>query len=482
MLNTKYILNLTGMLLLLEGIFMLVPIGISLIYHESDIHYFLESVGITFLVGLVLWLVTKNCSKDVSRRDAYLVVSMTWVVFSLFGALPYYLGHFTSSYTDAFFEAISGFTTTGASVFNEVEHLPHGLLFWRSMTHLLGGMGILVLSIAILPFLGFGSTQLFNVEASGPELVKLHPRVKNVARSLWGIYMLLVVLETLLLWLGDMNLFDAVCHSFATVATGGFSTKNASLGAFSPYSQYVVIVFMILSGISFLLHFKILHGNYKAVLQNSELKLYLIFILVFGSVITGSLVFLQKLNFELAFREGFFQVASILSCTGFANTDYMTWTHHLWFILFILMFIGGNSGSTSGGIKVARYVIFFENLKVQYKRLLHPQAIVHVHVKGMKINNDVISRTFVFFILYFLIFFLGSVFMHFIGLTMPSSVGAVATTMGGIGPGFGSVGPSLSFHSVPDSGKWVLSFLMLLGRLELFAVLILFSKVFWRNE
>lgn len=482
MLNKKYILNIIGMLLILESVFMLIPVGIALIYHESDIGYFLQSVLITFSLGLVLWFITRNAVKDVGRRDAYLIVSLIWIVFSLFGALPYYLGDFTTSYTDAFFEAISGFTTTGASIFNDVESLPHSLLFWRSMTHLLGGMGILVLSIAILPFLGVGSTQLFNVEASGSELIKLHPRVKNVARSLWGIYLLLIVLEMLLLWAGDMNLFDAACHSFATVATGGFSTKNGSLGAFSAYSQYVVIVFMILSGINFLLHFKILHGDYKAVLQNKELRLYFIFILTFGLVISGSLIFLQKLNPELAFRQGFFQVASILSCTGFANTDYMTWTHHLWFILFILMFIGGSSGSTSGGIKVARYVIFFENLRVQYKRLLHPQAVVHAHVKGMKINEEVITRTFVFFILYFLIFFMGSVFMHFIGLTLPSSVGAVATTMGGIGPGFGTVGPSLSFYSVPDSGKWVLSFLMLVGRLELFAVFMLFSKVFWKNE
>lgn len=469
---------------MLESIFLLIPAIVSLFFKESDLRYLLLSSGITFLPGVILWTFTRKTERAIGKREAYLIVTLVWVVFSVFGALPLYLGGYVPNYTDAFFETISGFTTTGASILNNIEALPHGILFWRSMTHLLGGMGILVLTIAILPFLGVGSVQLFQAEATGLNLshTKLHPRVRETAQSLWGIYLLLVVAETLFLWAGDMNLFDALCHSFGTIATGGFSTKNAGLGAFSNYSQYVVLVFMILSGTNFTLHFYALHGKFDRVFKNKEYQLYLKIFLLFGTGLMVSLIWLQGLKPEQAFREAFFQVASILTCTGFVNTDYMTWTHHLWFVLFILMFVGGSSGSTSGGIKVARYLLFVENLKVQYRRILHPQAIVNVRIGGVSISRNVLSRTFVFFVLYFIIFFLGTTIMHMMGLTIPASMGSVATTMGGIGPGFGSVGPASNFEMVPIPGKWVLSALMLLGRLELFAVLMLFTRLFWKDN
>ena len=476
------ITNLAGLLLILESLFLLIPVIVSLIYKESDLRYLLMSSGITFLPGLVLWTLTRKTKREIGKREAYLIVTLVWVVFSLFGALPLFLGGYVPNYTDAFFETISGFTTTGASILNNIEVLPHGILFWRSMTHFLGGMGILVLTIAILPFLGVGSVQLFQAGTTSLSQAKLHPRVRETARSLWGIYLLLVGTETILLWVGDMNLFDAICHSFGTIATGGFSTKNASMGAFSIYSQYVVLVFMILAGTNFTLHFYALHRNFDRVFKNKEYQLYFKILIVFGTGLMISLIWLQGLKPEQAFRDAFFQAASILTCTGFVNTDYMTWTHHLWFILFILMFIGGSSGSTSGGIKVARYLLFFENLRVQYRRILHPQAVVNVRVGGTTISRDVLSRTFVFFVLYFIIFFLGTTIMHFLGMSIPSSMGAVATTMGGIGPGFGSVGPASNFEMVPVLGKWVLSVLMLLGRLELFAVLILFSRLFWKDN
>lgn len=482
MLNKRAILNFAGLLLILESIFLLLPALVSILYQENDLRFFLISSGITLIPGLILWGITRKSDRDIGKREAYLIVTLVWVVFSLFGALPFYLSGYVHTYTDAFFETISGFTTTGASILTDIESLPHGLLFWRSLTHLLGGMGILVLTIAILPFLGVGSVQLFQAETSGLTQGKLHPRVRETARSLWGIYLLLVLVETLLLWAGDMDLFDSLCHAFGTIATGGFSTRNASLGAFSVYSQYVVLVFMILSGTNFTLHFYALHRNFSQIRKNKEYQLYLKILVIFGTGIMISLIWLQGMNPEKAFREAFFQTASILTCTGFVNANYMTWTHHLWFILFILMFVGGSSGSTSGGIKVARYLLFIENLKVQYRRILHPQAVINVKVGGATISRDVLSRTFVFFVLYFIIFFIGTTIMHFLGLSIPSSLGAVATTMGGIGPGLGSVGPASNFEMVPALGKWVLSALMLLGRLELFAVLMLFTRIFWKDK
>ncbi len=467
---------------MLEGAFLLLPVLISVIYHEQDLLTNLLAFAITFVAGTIVWLLSRAREQEIGKREAYIIVPVVWIVFSAFGALPYFLGQYVPHYSDAFFESISGFTTTGASIITDIESLPHGILFWRSLTHLIGGLGILIMFIAILPFLGVGGLQLFNVESVGLTVNKLRPRVRETARMLWVIYISLVLLETFFLVLGKMPLFDALCHSFGTVATGGFSTKNASIGAYSPYIQYVVMIFMILAGTNFTLHLQMVRGRFTKPYRNPEFRLYLSILFVSGIIITLFLIIFQHLNPGRAFREGFFQVTSIVTCTGFSTADYMQWTHHAWFFIFLLMFVGGSSGSTSGGIKVGRHLMFLNNLRVQYQRLLHPKAVINVHIGEATVSPELMSRTFAFFVLYILTFAIGSLILVLNGLDTTSAMGAVATTMGGIGPGLGSVGPASNFAALPLTGKWVLSALMLLGRLELFAVLILFTRAFWKNQ
>jgi trk system potassium uptake protein TrkH len=470
------------MSVILESVFLLFPVGISVIYGEADLVTNLKAFAVTFLAGLLLWLAGRKKSNDIGRKDAYFIVPVVWIVFSAFGALPYYLGHYVPSYTDAFFESVSGFTTTGASIVTDIEALPHGILFWRSLTHLIGGMGILIMFIAILPFLGVGGMQLFHVESVGLQTNKLRPRVRETARMLWVLYISLVALETIFLVAGKMPLFDALCHSFGTIATGGFSTKNASIAAYPPYIQYVVLIFMILAGTNFTLLLQFIRGRFHKPLHNPELRLYLTILSGAGVIITIFLVVFQHLPPARAFREGFFQVTSIVTCTGFSTADYMQWTHHAWFFIFLLMFVGGSSGSTAGGIKVGRHLMFLNNLKVQYQRLLHPRAVINVRIGDESVTPELMSRTFAFFVLYIFTFAVGSLILVLNGLDTTSAMGAAATTMGGIGPGLGSVGPASNFAALSVTGKWVLSALMLLGRLELFAVLILFTRTFWKNQ
>ncbi|NOY36330.1 MAG: TrkH family potassium uptake protein [Chlorobi bacterium] len=482
MINKRIILNILGLSIFIEGLFMLFPILVSLIYQENDLKTNVFAFLITTVTGFLLWMSTRVPENEIGKRDAYLIVPTVWIMFSLFGALPLYLGGYVHGYTNAFFETMSGFTTTGASVIANVEALPHGVLFWRSLTHLLGGIGILIMFIAILPFLGVGGSQLFQVESVGFTVNKLRPRVRATARALWIIYLSLVFAETIFLILGKMPVFDALCHSFGTIATGGFSTKNNSIAAYSPYIQYVIIIFMILAGTNFTLHMQMARGEWKAPFRNPEFRLYLIFLVTAGLFITALIIIFHDDKPSSAFRDAFFQTTSILTCTGFSTVDYMKWSHQLWFFIFLLMFIGGSSGSTAGGIKVARYLLFFKNMRLQFQRLLHPKAVFSLKIGDLTVTNELMSRTFAFFVAYMFTFAIGTLILHFNGLDTASAMGAVATTMGGIGPGLGSVGPASTYAAVPLFGKWVLSALMLLGRLELFAIMILFSRVFWSNK
>ncbi len=482
MINKKAIINILGLLLIIESLFMIVPVLISIIYKEGDLNTNIISCLITLFFGTILYYFTRKANTDLGIREGYIIVTLVWIVFSIFGSLPYYLYHVTDTYTDAFFETISGFTTTGASVISDVESLPHGILFWRSMTHLIGGMGILLLTIAILPIFGLGSVQLYAAESTGPTIDKFHPRVRETAKRLGGIYLSLILAETLILLIGGMSLFDAICHSFGTIATGGFSTKNSSIGGFSPFIQITIIVFMILAGTNFTLYYFILKGKIFKLLQSQEFKLLLIIII---SVATGIGFFLHKLNgvgYQQAFRNAFFQVTSIITSTGFSTSDYMRWDEHLWFTIFLLMFLGACAGSTTGGVKLARYLIIFENIKSNFKRMIHPNAIIINKVDGKVLSDDVIKRTFAFIIIYFLTFIIGTYVLLLLGMDLTSSAGAVATTLGGIGPGLGSVGPIGNYLHVPIAGKWVLSGVMLLGRLELFTVLLLFTKVMFTEK
>jgi trk system potassium uptake protein TrkH len=492
--NFSAILKIMGILLIIEGVFMLSSLGFSAWYDPDCLqhlrlydpaHDFLpllvSGLGIG-LIGVVLWISNKRLDQNsIGKREGYIVVSMAWVVISLFGAIPFILGGITHSYTDAFFETISGFTTTGATIFSDIESIPKGILFWRSMTHWIGGMGIIVLSLAILPILGIGGMQLFVAEVPGLTPDKLHPRITQTAKRLWIIYVLLTLTQTILLALGGMNLFDSLCHAFGTMATGGFSTKNDSIAGFSPYIQYVIIVFMILAGISFTLHYFALKGQFKKVLHNEELKNYLLLILISTVLITVALISIHGLKTETAFRDSAFQVVSIITTTGFITSDYLAWPYFTWFLLFLLMFTGGCAGSTGGGIKIVRILLLFKNSSMELKRIVHPQAVLPVRLNGKAISQSIIFNVLAFFLIYIIIFALGSLSMSMLGLEFESAVGSVAASLGNIGPGLGKVGPVENYSQIPVAGKWILSFLMLLGRLELFTVLILFSTSFWRR-
>lgn len=492
--NWNAILKVLGVLLTIEGVFMLTCLIFSGVYDPyflrslvlfDPLHDFLPlliSGLLTLGLGIVFFFNNKRLDQNsIGKREGYIIVSMTWVSISIFGALPYMLSGVTKDYSDAFFETMSGFTTTGASVFTDIESLPKGILFWRALTHWIGGMGIIVLSLAVLPVLGIGGMQLFDAEVPGVTPDKLHPRIASTAKNLWGIYVLLTFVLTGLLMLGGLDLFDSLSHSFATMATGGFSTKNDSVASFSPYLQYVIIVFMFLAGVNFSLHFFALKGRFRKVIENEELRQYVYLILTASAVISIGLIANLDIDKEKALRDSLFQVVSIVTTTGFISHDYLSWPSYIWLLIFLLMFTGGCAGSTGGGIKIVRIVLLFKNSKLELKRLIHPQALIPVRLNRKSISQGIIFNVLAFFLLYIVIFAFGSLIMSIIGLDFESSIGSVAACLGNIGPGLGSVGPVLNYGLVPDIGKWLLSFLMLLGRLELFTVLILFSSAFWNR-
>ena len=481
--NFKIVFKIVGFLLILNGCAMLTAIPFSIYYQSDDIPAILISGIGTALIGILLWfLITTDPDEDISKRDGYFIVTLGWIASSVFGTLPFIIHGSIPSFTDAFFETMSGFTTTGATILTNIEAVPQGLLFWRSMTHWLGGMGIIVLSLAIMPILGIGGMQLFQAEVAGPSKDKIHPRVAETAKRLWGIYVLMTAAEVILLLFGDMNLFDAMCHSFATLATGGFSTKNASIAYYhSSYIEYVIIVFMFLSGTNFTLHYFALKGKPLNYFKDSEFRSYAVFIII---IITSTAIYLNIHNsqtIESAFRDSAFSIMSILSSTGFVTVDYEKWAKFFPEVFLILLLIGACAGSTSGGVKIIRYEILIKNSIVELKRLIHPKAVIPVRHNGKAVNNEIVSKIASFVMLYLVIFITASVLLSIIGLDLSSSMGAVGACLANIGPGLGSTGPSTNYSHVPDLGKWVLSTVMLLGRLELFTVLILFSPSFWKN-
>lgn len=492
--NSRIIFQIIGILLVIEGFFMLLALPFSWYYGstsildwnihsvENDFWPILLSAVICFASGTVLYFLNgKAMRESIGKREGYIIVSVAWVVISVFGALPFILSGAITNFTDAFFETISGFTTTGATILTDIESVPKGLLFWRATTHWIGGMGIIVLSLAILPFLGIGGMQLFIAEVPGPTPDKLHPRITQTAKRLWGIYFLFTFLQTILLMLGGLDLFDSLTHAFATMATGGFSTKNDSIASFSPYLQYVITVFMFLAGVNFTLHYMALHGRLRDVIHNEEFRYYGLAVLFSTAVITIALIATDVSGIERSFRDALFTVVSIITTTGFVTADYMIWPGALWFIIFMLMFIGGSAGSTGGGVKVVRQMLLLKNSFLELKRLLHPQAVIPVRMNGKPVPQEIILRILAFFLIYMLIFAFGVFVLSMFGMDFDTSIGATAATLGNIGPGIGKVGPVFTYTIIPDGGKWFLSFLMLLGRLEFFTVLILFSPAFWRR-
>lgn len=481
--NYKVIVNVLGLLILLNGAFMITCVPFSLYFGTDDLFPILVAALITMFIGFVTFVATRqSVSKELKKKDGYLIVTLGWIAMSLFGTLPYLLSGSIDNISDAFFETISGFTTTGATILTDIEAVPQGVLFWRSLTQWIGGMGIIVLAVAILPLLGIGGMQLFVAEAPGITPDKLKPRITETAKRLWFIYVGLTLVEMCLLWIGGMTFYDALNHALTTMATGGFSTKNASAAHYqSPFIQYVMIIFMFLAGTNFTVTYFGLHGQFKSVFRNEEFKCYLIVTVVLAAIIGVNVHFHYDESWELSFRDSLFQVVSIITTTGYVSTDYSQWPANTVMIIFVAMFLGASAGSTSGGVKIVRHVILIKNSILELKRQLHPSAIIPVRLNRRAVHRDITFNILAFIMIYISIFATGSVIMTWIGVDFLTALGSVATCLGNIGPGLGTVGPVDNFAHLPTLGKWFLSFLMLLGRLELFTVLILLTPYFWKR-
>ncbi len=481
MIKTKLILNVLGRLAMFTGFLMLSALIPSILYKSGDHYDIAVAAGLALITGTLISAFTKN-NTEPGPREGYFIVALGWITISFFGCLPFLINGYIPSFTDAFFETMSGFTTTGATILTDIENMPEGLLYWRSMTQWIGGMGIIVLTIAIVPFLGIGGMQLFVAEVPGPKADKLSPRVKDTARKLWGIYVFFTSAEALLLKVGGMNWFDAINHAFTTMATGGYSTKNASIAYYdSPFIQYVIIVFMFIAGVNFSLSFFAMRGKLKKLYKDEEFRTYLGIVLGAAVIITIILFVSRQYGLEKAFRDSLFQVVSIVTTTGYITADYETWGLFVAIFVFMLMFVGGSAGSTGGGPKVVRNLLLLKNSSMEFRRQIHPQAIVPVRFNRKVVPAEVISNIQAFFFIYILIFVISSLVMLTLNLDLNTAIGSVAATLGNIGPGLGKVGAVGNYAEIPVFGKWYLSFLMLTGRLELFTVLILFSKAFWKK-
>ncbi|MCC7317431.1 MAG: TrkH family potassium uptake protein [Bacteroidales bacterium] len=413
------------------------------------------------------------------KREAYITVSIAWFAMSAIGMLPYLISGHIPFVVDAWFESVSGFTTTGSSILTDIEALPKSILFWRSLTHWIGGIGIILLVIIIMPGAKMNNSAIFSLESSVKE--KIHPRIRSVGFRLLIIYVLLTLSEVILLLLGKMNLYEAVCHSFATISTGGFSPKNTSIIAYSPYIQYVVAVFMILGGTNFIVHYYILHRQFKKVAENDELKFYLQVIFASTMIITFFLMIHTQRDLEKSFRDAFFQVASIVTCTGFASDDYLVWPGAASVVIFILLFAGGSTGSTAGGIKMARHLLALRSIQNHIRSQIHPNAVYALKINNTSLSKDAGNSIFAFIYWYLLAFVIGSVLVVMTGVDVITSASGIATAMGGIGPGFGSIGPVSNFAHLPSLAKIILAFFMILGRLEIYTVVVMFSASFWKK-
>ena len=491
--NHKIILYFIGFLLLFNGGFMFISSMVSYYYKDGITMDLIYSGLIVTLIGGLLLFLNKNHDKQLNKREGYLVVVLGWLAMIFTGTLPYILTGTIDGFSNIVFETTSGFTTTGATIINDIEILPEGILFWRSITHWLGGMGIIVFAIAILPLLGIGGMQLFSAESPGMEMDKLHPRITDTAKRLWLLYLSFTLVETVLLTFAGMSLFDAINHSMSNIASGGFSTKNASLGFWNdqPLIQYIVIFFMFIAGTNFVLSYFGFKGKFKKIIENDEFRIYSLFIalctVIVGSVIYFNTDFLSDFSdgftrIEGVFRHALFQVVSIITTTGFTTADYTAWTPMLLLIFFGLMFVGGSAGSTAGGFKVMRHLLIIKNGLLQFKRILHPNAILPIRYNKKSVSSEIMYNILGFFIVYMLSFMAGTLVFSILGLDFSSSLGVSASSLGNVGPSIGDFGPSSTFYDLPVLAKWWSSFLMLLGRLELYTVLIIITPYFWRNR
>lgn len=481
--NIRLVFNLVGVVLIISSGFMLVPLLISLLYRGSD----LPAFGITFLVtlisGILLYFFSRSRGKvELKHRDGFAVVTVSWLAISLFGSLPYMLSGVVPSLTNAYFEAMAGFTTTGASVFSDPEALPKGILLWRSLTQWMGGMGIIVFSLAILPMLGAGGMQLFKAEVPEIGVEKLKPRIVDMAKSLWYIYAGLTALLAVVLSIAGMGVFDAVCHSFTTMATGGFSTKNTSIAYFqNAYIDVIITIFMFLAGINFSLHFYALKGNFSRFSKSSEFRFYCSVVLVSIAIVTLNIMRSGDNSLPGALRYASFQVVSVMTTTGFATFDYEVWPVLSQMLLLCLMFFGGMVGSTGGGMKQVRILLMFKQAYRELYHLIHPRAMTVLKLDEKNVPKETLGGIWGFLFLFILISVVATLLMTAAGVDIVTSASTVISAMSNVGPALGEAGPAENYYSIPAAGKWILIMCMLIGRLEIYTVIVLFMPIFWRK-
>ena len=478
----RFIAHLTGLLLAFESMLLLACCCVSMIYGERDLMSFVISFAVCLSVSAILLIYGRRKKCAMSRNEGYIVVALSWVFFSVFGMVPYLWGGFIPNITDAFFETMSGFTTTGATILDNIESMPHGILFWRSLTQWIGGLGIVCFTIVLLPGFGASSQMLYLSEATGVTHNKLCPKTRVMARYIFMVYILLTAVESALLMAGGMGLFDAVCHSMTTTATGGFSTKQASIAYWhSPYIEYVVSLFMLLSAINFSLYIVACKSKWKQLRKNTELKWFACSVGLLTLVISVVLFLNNGYGVEEAFRKSLFQVATCHTSCGFATDDYNLWPPFTWMLLIFAMLSGGCTGSTSGGVKNLRLIIIANCIRNQFRQILHPRAVLPVKVGGL-FDNKLVTTVLVFFAAYLSVAFIGWTLLMAFGVGFTEAMSTVISAMGNVGPGLGSFGPAFSWAALPDAAKWILSSLMLIGRLEIFGFLLIFYRSTWKGS
>lgn len=480
--NKSIIIKVIGYVLMVESLLMLPPLFISMFTKGGDTSAFLITIILALTIGF-LFSRKKSVHKSISIRDGLAIVSLSWICASLIGALPLYLTKSTPTYVNALFEIVSGFTTTGATVIADVESLPLGILFWRSFTHWIGGMGILVFSLAFLPAMGVGGFQLYKAESPGPVAGKIVPRVRNTAKILYTIYLGITLIQVLLLKVGGMTWFESFVYTFGTVGTGGFSTKNNGLAFYdSSYIHMVIAVFMTLSAISFSNYYLLIQGKVKDFFKDEEMRLYLGFQALGLILMAINLYWTNYDNLGLAFRDSYFQASSVMTTTGYSTVDFDLWSYFNKAILLTLMIIGGSAGSTAGGMKVIRILVLFKMIKREVMKIVHPRSMVPIKVNGRVVPNETIAGIQSFTALYMIIFIISTILISLEGVDLESAVSSVASALGNIGPGLGFVGPTRTFADYSQLSIFYFTFLMLIGRLELYTVLVLLAPRRWRNE
>lgn len=489
LINWRIVARFMSLLLLVNGVFMLIASLGSLYYKDGFFTHLLFSSLSLMTLGGIGQIYFKKIEVDSFRREGYIIVTLGWILMALTGSLPYLTTGVLPTFTDAFFETMSGFTTVGASIIPDIEQVPEGVLLWRSITQWIGGMGMIVLAIAILPMLGVGGMQLFVAEAPGLGGDKLHPRITDTAKRLWLIYLGLTALQIVLLKFAGMSVFDAINHALTTLATGGFSTKNENIAYYNdlPLVQVIITIFMFLGAMSFVLTYYILKGKFRKVLADEEFRAYIIMIIGF-SILGSILIYFNIFNigqvsvgFLETTRHVFFQITSVITTTGFVSTPYGFWSPFVSLVLFALMFVGGSAQSTAGGVKIVRHLILIKNGILEFRRAFHPRAVLPVRYNKRAVDENIVSKILAFFTLYMLIFVIGVLGFSILGVEPKGAIASVASTLGNVGGAFGNLSLGSDFSSHPALAKWWASFLMLIGRLELFTVLILFTPYFWKK-